>query len=70
LSALFVAKHIASPGKEIIMTKRNIIVGGTVVIIAILAIGFLFLQGRSTEDLLRSSIIDSEDQAHETAAEL
>jgi ribonuclease Z len=52
------------------MNKRNLIIGGAVVIFAILAIGLLFLQGRSAEDLLRRTIIDSEDQASETAAEL
>ncbi|MBN1659110.1 MAG: MBL fold metallo-hydrolase [Anaerolineae bacterium] len=52
------------------MTKRNIIVGGTVVIIAVLAIGLLFLRSNGVEGALRRTIINNQDQASETADEL
>jgi ribonuclease Z len=52
------------------MTKRNIIIGGTVLIIAILAIGLFFLQRSGAEGALRRTIINNQDQASETADEL
>jgi ribonuclease Z len=52
------------------MNKRNLIIGGAVVLIAVLAIGILFLHRSSDEDLLRRTIINNEDRASETAAEL
>jgi hypothetical protein len=56
--------------KENIMTKRNIIIGGTVMIIVILGIGLFFLQRIGAERVLRRTIISNLDQADETAAEL
>jgi ribonuclease Z len=55
---------------EIIMTKRNIIIGGTVILIAILAIGLFFLQRNGVEGTLRRTIINNQNLASETATEL
>jgi hypothetical protein len=52
------------------MNKRNIIIGGTVMIIVILGIGLFFLQRIGAERVLRRIIISNLDQADETAAEL
>jgi hypothetical protein len=52
------------------MTKRNIIVGVTVVILAVLAIGLFFLQRSGAEGALRRTIINNQDQARKTATEL
>lgn len=51
------------------MTKRNIIIGGIVVLITVLA-GLLFLQRNGLEGALRRTIIKNLNQANETAAEL
>lgn len=52
------------------MAKRNIIIGGTVVIIALLAIGLLFLQRYGIEGALRRAIVNNQEKANQTAAEL
>lgn len=52
------------------MNKRNIIIGGIVVLIAVLAIGLLFLQRTGVEGVLRRTIISNQELASETAAEL
>jgi ribonuclease Z len=52
------------------MTGRNIIVGGTVVLVAVLAIGIFFLQSNSVEGALRRTIINNLEQDSETASEL
>jgi ribonuclease Z len=54
------------------MNKRTmiIIIGGAVAIVALLAIGLSFVLRSGAEDALRRTIINDEDQAHETAAEL
>lgn len=51
------------------MNKRNIIIG-IVVLIAVFAIGLVFLQMGGGEAALRRTIINNLDQADETAAEL
>jgi len=52
------------------MNKRKILIGGTAVIIAILAIGLLFLQSNSVEGAMRRTIINNLEQDSETASEL
>jgi FtsZ-interacting cell division protein ZipA len=53
------------------MSKRTIlIIGGAVAIVALLAIGLFFVLRSGAQDALRRTIIDSEEQADETAAEL
>ena len=52
------------------MNRWIIIIGGTVGIIAILAIGLLFLQRNGTDQALRRTVINNQQQANETAAEL
>lgn len=52
------------------MNKRNILIGGTAVIIAILAIGIFFLQSNSIEGALRRTIIKNLEEDSETASEL
>jgi len=52
------------------MTGQNIIVGGTVVLVAVLAIGIFFLQSNSVKGALRCTIINNLEQYSETASEL
>jgi len=52
------------------MTKRNLIIGSIILIIAVLVIGLLFLQGNGTEAALRRTIINNLEQDSETASEL
>lgn len=52
------------------MNKRNILIGGTAVIIAILAIGIFFLQSNSIEGALRRTIINNLEEDSKTASEL
>jgi ribonuclease Z len=52
------------------MNRWIFIIGGAVAIIAILAIGLLLLQRNGTERALRRTIINNQNQANETAAEL
>jgi ribonuclease Z len=57
-------------GKEIFMTKRNLIIGGAVIIIAALALGLVFLQRGGGEAALRRAISNNLELASETAADL
>jgi ribonuclease Z len=53
------------------VSKRTLlIIGGAVAIVALLAIGLFFVLRSGAQDALRRTIIDSEEQADETAAEL
>jgi ribonuclease Z len=52
------------------LSKRNLFIGVTVVSIAILAIGLLFLQKQATELVVRHFFIASQEQANEVAAAL
>jgi ribonuclease Z len=52
------------------MTKRNLIIAGAVLVLAVLAIGLFLVLRSGGEDVLRRTIIKNEDQASETAAEL
>ncbi len=52
------------------MNKRNLIIGGSVVIIAIFAIGLFFVQQNGAEQVIRRTIINTQEQTDETAAAL
>jgi ribonuclease Z len=52
------------------MTTRNIIIGGAVLVIALLAIGLFLLIRSGAEGTLRRTITDDLEQESETAAEL
>ena len=45
------------------MNKRNLIIGGSVVIIAIFAIGLFFVQQNGAEQVIRRTIINNQEQA-------
>ena len=52
------------------MTKRNLIIGGAIVIVTIPAIGLFFLRNNFAEKIIRRTIIKNQARADETVAEL
>ncbi len=52
------------------MTKRNIMIGGAIVVLAAIAIGLFFFQMNGMEQVMRRTIINNQEQAAETAAAL
>jgi ribonuclease Z len=66
----FMAEESTTYQKEIIVTKRNIIIGGAVVVGTVLAIGLQYLQKNGTEHVIRRTMAKNQERASQIAAEL